>query len=150
VTAPEHRVLVTAASKHGATHEIAQALARELARSSAGAPLEVDCIPVSRDPSPALYGAVLLGSAVYAGSWRDEARHWAATHVAELRERPVWLFSSGPIGFPPFPADEPHDIAPLLQLIGPRGHRVFPGPAGEAPADRAGAGHGDRHAGAHR
>ena len=36
--------------------------------------------------------------------------------------------SSGPIGdHPPFPPDEPHDAAPLLQLTGAREHRVFPG-----------------------
>jgi menaquinone-dependent protoporphyrinogen oxidase len=39
----------------------------------------------------------------------------------------VWLFSSGPIGEPPFPPDEPHDVAPLMAVTGARGHRVFPG-----------------------
>jgi menaquinone-dependent protoporphyrinogen oxidase len=126
VTVAAPRVLVTAASKHGATHEIADALARGL-RQASGSRLEVDSIPVERGPSPARYGVVVLGSAVYAGSWRDEARHWAAAHAGELRERAVWLFSSGPIGDPPFPPDEPHDVAPLLQVTGARGRRVFPG-----------------------
>lgn len=120
------RVLVTAASKHGATQEIAEALARDL-RAAADARVEVDCIAVRWDPSPARYDAVVLGSAVYAGSWRDEARSWAGTHAAELRERPVWLFSSGPIGEPPFPPDQPHDVAPLQRVIGAREHRTFPG-----------------------
>ena len=126
MTAPAARVLVTAASKHGATHEIADALAAGLRRAE-GPALSVDCIPVERDPSPARYGAVVLGSAVYAGSWRDEARHWAAARVGELRDRALWLFSSGPIGAPPFPPDEPDDVAPLVQLTGARGHRTFPG-----------------------
>jgi menaquinone-dependent protoporphyrinogen oxidase len=39
----------------------------------------------------------------------------------------VWLFSSGPIGPPPFPPDEPHDVAPLLRLTGARGHVLLPG-----------------------
>jgi menaquinone-dependent protoporphyrinogen oxidase len=64
---------------------------------------------------------------VYAGRWREPARDWVAEHAAALRERPVWLFSSGPIGPPPFPPDEPYDVHALTQLSGARGHRVFPG-----------------------
>jgi menaquinone-dependent protoporphyrinogen oxidase len=126
MNAATRRVLVAAATKHGATHEIAEALARDL-RSASGNALDVDCVAVRWDPSPARYDAVVLGSAVYAGSWRDEARSWATTHAAELRERPVWLFSSGPIGEPPFPPDEPHDVAALMRVIGARAHRTFPG-----------------------
>jgi menaquinone-dependent protoporphyrinogen oxidase len=119
------RVLVTAGSKHGATHEIADAVARWLPEN--GSALTAVSVPVERDPDPAGYDAVVLGSAVYAGRWRDEARHWASAHAAALRDRPVWLFSSGPIGEPPFPPDEPHDAPPLIQVTGARGHRVFPG-----------------------
>ena len=39
----------------------------------------------------------------------------------------MWLFSSGPIGAPPFPPDEPYDLTALLPLIGARGHSLFPG-----------------------
>jgi menaquinone-dependent protoporphyrinogen oxidase len=37
------------------------------------------------------------------------------------------LFSSGPIGQPPFPPDEPYDVASLRALTDAREHRVFPG-----------------------
>lgn len=121
------QVLVTAASKHGATQGIAEALARALREHLAAAGGTVDEVPVVRDPAPERYTAVVLGSAVYAGSWRDEARHWASAHAGTLRDRVVWLFSSGPIGEPPFPPDEPHDVPPLLQVTGARGHHVFPG-----------------------
>jgi menaquinone-dependent protoporphyrinogen oxidase len=70
---------------------------------------------------------VVLASAVYAGRWLEPARHYAADHAAALRARPVWLLSSGPIGKPPFPPDEPHDAEPLRSLVGARAHRVFPG-----------------------
>lgn len=116
-------VLVTAGSKHGATHEIGDAIARALKEAG----LAAMSVPVERDPDPAGSDAVVLGSAVYAGRWRDEARHWASAHAAVLRDRPVWLFSSGPIGDPPFPPDEPHDAPPLLEVTGAREHRVFPG-----------------------
>lgn len=112
------RVLVVVASKHGSTREIAEAVARDL-----GAVLH----DAEHAPSPAGFDAVVVGSAVYAGRWRETARDWVSAHAAELRTRPVWLFSSGPIGSPPFPPDEPHDVHPLSELIGARGHQVFPG-----------------------
>ncbi|MDQ1661652.1 MAG: menaquinone-dependent protoporphyrinogen oxidase [Blastococcus sp.] len=129
MTGPGPRVLVVVASKHGATGEIAAALADALTDSDAGrgAGLTAVSVPFEHRPDPASYDAVVLGSAVYVGRWLEPARTYAADHVAELRRRPVWLFSSGPIGAPPFPPDEPHDAAPLLQLTGARDHRVFPG-----------------------
>ena len=48
-------------------------------------------------------------------------------HAEELRQRPVWLFSSGPVGDPSLPATEPSDAAELAAEIGAREHVVFPG-----------------------
>jgi menaquinone-dependent protoporphyrinogen oxidase len=126
-TAP--RVLVVVATKHGATRGIAEAIARDLAESAAGQEMGLTAVlqEAEHDPGPAQFDAVIVGSAVYVGRWREPARDWVSAHAAALRERPVWLFSSGPIGAPPFPPDEPHDVHPLAQLIGARGHRVFPG-----------------------
>jgi menaquinone-dependent protoporphyrinogen IX oxidase len=84
-------------------------------------------VPVEQRPDPGTYDAVVLGSAVYVGRWLEPARHYVAEHASALRGLPVWLFSSGPVGNPPFPADEPHDVGPLARSIGARGHRVFPG-----------------------
>jgi len=125
VTGTPARVLVVAASKHGATAEIARAIADRLNQSSPG--LTAMALPVSQDPDPSSFTAVVLGSAVYMGRWLDPARTYAAAHVAALRSRPLWLFSSGPIGEPPFPPDEPHDAAPVVQLTAAREHHVFPG-----------------------
>ena len=41
--------------------------------------------------------------------------------------RPVWLFSSGPVGDPPKPEEDPVDVADLLAATGAREHRVFAG-----------------------
>jgi hypothetical protein len=49
------------------------------------------------------YDAVVLGSAVYAGHWLKPARALADRCAAALRARPVWLFSSGPVGDPAKP-----------------------------------------------
>ncbi len=119
------RVLVVAASRHGSTAEIASALARALDEYDAG--LAAVGMPVEQRPDPAPFDAVVLGSAVYAGRWLEHAREYATAHTDVLRRRPVWLFSSGPIGEPPFPQDEPSDVAPLMHLIAARGHVVFPG-----------------------
>jgi menaquinone-dependent protoporphyrinogen oxidase len=122
-------VLVTWASKHGSTSEVAAAVARDLQECDTGraSGLVASAVPVEQRPDPTGFDAVVLGSAVYAGRWRDEARHHAAEHTTALRSRPVWLFSSGPIGEPPFQSDEPYDAEPLSQLVAARGHRVFPG-----------------------
>ena len=104
-------------------------LARSLEETAAGrrCGLTAVALPVERRPDPAGYDAVVLGSGVYAGRWLEPARHHAADQASALRRRPVWLLSSGPIGEPPFPPDEPHDAEPIGRLLGARGHRVFPG-----------------------
>jgi hypothetical protein len=91
-------VLVTAASKHGATREIAEAIARVLDENRV--PAELVGIDEVRDL--ARYKAVVLG--VYMGRWLREARSFVDAHADELTRLPTWLFSSGPIvGDPPTP-----------------------------------------------
>jgi hypothetical protein len=53
----------------------------------------VDVVPAGRVTSVDLYAAAAAGSAVYMGHWRSDAVH--VLQRRELRERPVWLFSSG-------------------------------------------------------
>ena len=72
------RVLVTAASRHGSTAEIADALAAQLVRCG----LDVTVEPPDGDADPAEYDAVVLGSAVYAGRWLDAARRFAGALVS--------------------------------------------------------------------
>lgn len=119
------KILVSAASKHGSTTEIAARIAEAL---RAGLPDDtvVDVCPAPDIAEVASYDAVVLGSAVYMGRWLDDARH-AAAKIAALPPRPVWLFSSGPIGDPSKPADEPADVADLVTTTHARGHRVFTG-----------------------
>ena len=129
------KVLVCAASKHGATTEIAAEIGAAL--SAAG--VEAFVLAPGEVESCDGYDAAVVGSAIYAGHWLEPARTLVERHQEALRTIPVWLFSSGPIGDPPKPVEEPVDAQPLVNLIGARGHRVF---AGEV--DRARLGFGER------
>ncbi len=129
------RVLVTAASKHGATGEIAQAIATELSAEG----LTAEARAITDVATLEGYDAVVLGSAVYVGKWMSEAKDFVALHVDELRKRPVWLFSSGPLGVQPKPTEDPVDVAPMLKATGAREHRLLVG-----ALDRARLGMGER------
>lgn len=117
------RILVSVASKHGATFGIGEAIATELRGTGA----EVD-VQHPNDVGPLDgYDAFVLGSGVYAGHWLADARE-LAQRVAKHREgRPVWLFSSGPLGVPAFPDDHAVDVAHLVEATGARAHRLFAG-----------------------
>lgn len=117
------RVLVTAASKHGATYEIAERIAQRLRDGL----VEVDCRPPSDVTGVDGYDAVVLGSAVYAGHWLPAARDIVTAFADDCAGRPVYLFSSGPIGDPPKPAEDPPDVAAIAQATRAREHRVFAG-----------------------
>ncbi len=125
------RVLVSAASRHGATRQVAEALAAQLEASGlepvVKAPDEVDRVEG--------FGAAVIGSGVYAGHWLRPAKDLLQRHRDALALMPVWLFSSGPVGDPPLPIEEPADAASMVALIGARGHRVF---AGELDRGRLG------------
>ncbi len=68
------RMLVTAASRHGATAEIAQATGQALAERG----LTVAVIPPADVRSIGGYDAVIIGSAVYMSHWLDPAKKPAA------------------------------------------------------------------------
>lgn len=127
------RVLVAVASKHGATTEIGTAVAETLRAYG----LETVVRPPEQVLSLDGFDAVVLGSAVYMGRWLETART-CVTHLGpELRSRPTWLFSSGPIGDPPKPLDDPADLGAMMTATGALGHRLF---AGELSRDRLGFG----------
>jgi menaquinone-dependent protoporphyrinogen oxidase len=125
-------ILVTYGSKMGGTAGIAELVGQAL--TDAG--FQADVRPVSEvDPIEA-YDAVLVGGALYSGHWHRQARRFVKRHARALRERPVWLFSSGPLNgsaaeaIPPVP-----QVQELLERIGARGHVTF---GGRLPADAKG------------
>lgn len=121
-------VLVTAASRHGSSAGIARAVGEAL--QSRGF-----AVTVARpDEMGALAGfdAVVLGSAVYAGHWLPAAIGLAKRIGSELPGRPVWLFSSGPVGDPSRKlvqqmGADPVDLPEVLKATRAREHRMFAG-----------------------
>ena len=122
------RVLVTYASKHGATAEIANKIKETLLQAG----LFVDLIPMEEVTNPSPYQAVVLGSAVYIGHWRRVAVRFLKEHEQALIQKQVWMFSSGPTG----KGDPekllngwtlPENIQSLVDRIKPRDIAVFGG-----------------------
>ncbi|WP_250446456.1 flavodoxin domain-containing protein [Actinotalea sp. C106] len=117
------RVLVTVASRHGATREIGDAIAEVLCH--AGHQVEL----AEPEDVETLEGvdAVVLGSAVYVGRWAASARAMVDRLAHGLSRRPVWLFSSGPVGAPLAPQGDAEEIPSLMARLEVRGHRTFGG-----------------------
>jgi len=115
-------IWVVYASKHGATEGIARFIAERL--RAAGR--EVEVRPAADAEGLGAPEAVVIGSALYAGSWMKEAVGFAHRHVEVLFEVPVWLFSSGPLGEQVEDEDEqPRQLPELEEALSPRDHRVF-------------------------
>jgi len=124
----DKKVLVTYATKYGATAEIAEKIGEVL--QEAGLPTDV--VPVKEVKDLVPYSAVVLGSAVYIGRWRKEAVQFMEKNEAALAERDVWIFSSGP-------TDEgdpeelvkgwtlPEKLAPVADRIQPHDIAIFHG-----------------------
>jgi menaquinone-dependent protoporphyrinogen oxidase len=127
---PPTPVLVAYATKHESTAEIAECVAAAMRETGRAA----DARPASEVDDLSGYSAVVLGSAVYAGRWRREARAFARHHEHALREMPVWLFSSGPIGAPEEhpTAPTPHVAEKLAKQVGARQHVML---GGRVPPD---------------
>jgi menaquinone-dependent protoporphyrinogen oxidase len=124
----DKKILVTYASKYGATAEIARKIGDTLSDEG----FTVDTLPVMEVKDISDYGAVVLGSAAYIGQWRKEAANFVRKYEAALSEKPLWLFSSGPTGKgdPVKLLDgwlSPKKLQPVIERIGPRDATVFHG-----------------------
>jgi menaquinone-dependent protoporphyrinogen oxidase len=116
-------VLVAYATRLGSTRGIADAIGQRL-RTHGHHVLVRD---VHDDAAPGQFDAVVLGSGVFAGHWHKPAVEYARRHEAELATRPVWLFSSGPVGEarPNQALPDPGELNELRRKLRPVDHRVF-------------------------
>lgn len=123
------RVLVVYASKYGSTRGIAERIARtiEEAGHQAGA------VPATHAGPLDGYDAYVIGSALYMFSWLKEAKDFVLRNSSALAGKPVWLFSSGPIGTATTDAQGrdvranagPKELGELMVAVNAREHRVF-------------------------
>lgn len=118
-------ILIAYASRLGSTKAIA---ARITAR------LETDGLTATDRPVGSVgeltaYDAFVIGSAVYAGHWLKEATEFVHGHRSVLATRPVWLFSSGPVGQVATKVEpvDPADVHQLSTAVHARDHRIFSG-----------------------
>jgi menaquinone-dependent protoporphyrinogen oxidase len=99
---------------------------RRIAATLRRSGIETDLQPVDIICDVEPYAAVVLGSAIYYGSWLKEAREFGHRHETALAARPVWLFASGPLGVDVKDAAlQPKEFAEFQQRIMPRNPRVF-------------------------
>ncbi|HEX8035836.1 MAG TPA: flavodoxin domain-containing protein [Ktedonobacterales bacterium] len=124
-------IIVAYATKHGATQGIAERIAERLAALGQ----QAHARPAQSVHDLTGYDAFVIGSAAYMGSWLKEATEFVRRNQAILATRPVWLFSSSPLGTATTDAQgrdlrvvsEPKEFAEFKETIKPRGIQVFYG-----------------------
>ncbi len=119
------RVLITFGSKRGGTEGLAQMVADGLRAED----ISVDVVPADQDKELDGYDAVIVGGALYATRWHKASRRFVKRHAAELRQRPTYFFSSGPLDtsavrgvIPPVKG-----VKTLMQQTAARDHITFGG-----------------------
>ena len=115
-------ILIAYASKHGSTQEIAERIAAKLRQM--GKKAETRSVETVENPES--YEALVIGSGIYYGSWLKAATEWVHQNQAVLATRPVWLFSSGPLGAEVKDTEpQPKEIAEFQETIKPRDQQLF-------------------------
>lgn len=119
------RALITYGSTHGGTEGLAQMVADGLHLEG----FDVDVRSPRQVERLASYDLVVVGGALYAARWHREARRFVRRHASELRQRPVYLFSSGPLDDSASQRDIPpvKGVQALMDKVGARGHATFGG-----------------------
>ena len=122
-------VLVAYATRHGATAGIADRIAAALTATG----LSAEARPVEDVKDVGSFDAVVLGGAAYMFHWLKPAVLFSRRYRRQLAARPVWLFSSDPLGTNlvdkvgknVLEASRPREFDELATLLHPRGEQVF-------------------------
>jgi menaquinone-dependent protoporphyrinogen oxidase len=118
-------ILVTFGSKRGGTAGLAGMVADGLRQEG----FTVDVIPARAAKDVERYQAVIVGGALYAFRWHRDARRFTKRHARQLKERPTWLFSSGPLDDSATQKDIPpvKGVNALMDRVQAKGHVTFGG-----------------------
>ncbi|MFJ9007803.1 flavodoxin domain-containing protein [Streptomyces canus] len=118
-------VLVAYGTTNGSTARIAETVAEVLNKEG----LTAWARPAAAVDDLSHYDAVVVGAGLYAGRWHKDARRFLRRHRRALAERPLWLFSSGPLDasaserdIPPVPG-----VRRAMTRLAARGHVTFGG-----------------------
>ena len=119
------RILVTYGSTRGGTQGLAEMVAADLREEG----FDVDLLPPRQVRRLDGYDAVIVGGALYAFRWHRASRRFVKRHAAEIRQRPAYFFSSGPLddsaareGIPPVKG-----VKALMEQAGVSDHVTFGG-----------------------
>jgi menaquinone-dependent protoporphyrinogen oxidase len=119
------RILVAYGSVHGATAELAEAIAADLIARR----FDTDVANAITVTDLDGYDAAVIGGSLYWGRWQPDARALVLRCAEQLRAMPVWLFSSGPTdgstaggSLAPVP-----EVQRLARSIDIAGHSTFGG-----------------------
>ena len=86
-------VLLAYATRFGSTQEVAETVAASLREAG----LKVDLQLMKEVESLDQYEVVVLGAAIYNTKWHADAHQFLAKHQAALTQRPVAIFTLGPL-----------------------------------------------------
>lgn len=119
-------ILVTYATLHGSTAEVADAIAVQLRTRG----LDVDVQPVDQVRDPGRYDAIVLGSAIRIGQWLAPARKFVEQHASLLNAKPLAIFTVHMLA-----RDESDQaqtqrtayVAPIRALVTPQHEAFFAG-----------------------
>ncbi len=119
------KVLIAYGSKRGGTAGLAQMIGDEL-RSQG---FEASVRPAGEVGSIDDFAAVIVAGALYASRWHRDTRHFTRRYAEQLRGRPVWLVSSGPLDESASAGEVPpvKQVAAIMSRVGARGHATFGG-----------------------
>jgi len=119
------KVLIAFGSKRGGTAGLAQMIGAEL--ESAG--LHTTVQPAAKVRSLDGFDAVVIAGALYAARWHRDARQFVRRHAPQLRARPVWFVSSGPLDASAIAGEIPpvRQVEAAMSSVGARGQVTFGG-----------------------
>lgn len=118
-------ILVAYGSKWNGTAGLADLVADGLRQEG----FTVEVLPAREVRGAEGYEAVVVGGGLYAQRWHRDARRFVRAHASELRARPTYLFSSGPLDDSASRRDLPPvaGVRRLMERVGARGHATFGG-----------------------